>query len=126
MGPPSEVSVRPITLYQPLCDPHRTFTLAVNVLLNTCMEQFENSRYLVTSNKAVPLVDLCVLVLSRALSSRQQQLGAGKDEGASVCSSTTLCGPLLRLLASMVSSLASVPLGQQQTQLVQQITDAIR
>lgn len=104
---------------------HRTFTLALNGLLNSCVDQFANSRYLITSSKAVPLVDLCLLLLGRALSSRQQQLNVTKEE-LTCCSCTTLAGPLLRLLASMISTLALVPLGAEECQLMQQITDAIR
>ena len=109
----------------------RTFSLALNVLVGSCAGQPENSRYLVTSNKAVPLVDLAVLVLSMALSDRQlsqaspRQPRTGKEE--SKCTGTSLCGPLLRLLASMVSTLASVSLGEEGEDLVlQQVMDAIR
>ena len=101
----------------------RTFTLALNVLLSSCVDQFQNARYLLTSGKAVPLVDLCMLMLGRALSSRQQQLVVSREELV-ICSGTALSGPLLQLVASMVSTLA--PLGDQESQLVQQITDAIR
>lgn len=107
----------------------RTFSLALNVLLHTCADQFENSRYLVCTGKVVPLTDLSVLVLGRALSSRQQQLGGGggsRDEAMPPCPSTTLCGPLLRLLASTVSTLAQAPTGQDQAQLSLQVTDTIR
>lgn len=104
-----------------MCLDCRTFTLALNVLLNTCVDQFQNTRYLLTSNKAVPLIDLCVLVLGRALASRQQQLNLSKED-VTACPSTTLSGLLLRLLASMVSTLA----GDHESQLVLQMTDAIR
>ena len=91
------------------------------MLLNCCAGQCETCRYLITSNKAVPLADLSVLVLGKALVSRQLELSCGMREESD---SASLCGPLLRLLASMVSVLALE--GEQDTALVQQITDTIR
>lgn len=102
-------------------DTLRTFSLALNALLNSCMRQRENCRYLVASNKAVPLADLCLLVLGRALPHcKQQPSTTGKDI---VTDSAALCGPLLQLLASIVSTLA---LQEEETAVVQQVTDAIR
>lgn len=105
---------------------NRTFSLALNVLLNGCGTQYENCCYLVVTNKMVPLIDLAVLVLSRALSSRQQQLAVSREATSGVCPSTTLCGSILRLLASVVSTLAAVPLSEEDSLLMQQITDTIR
>ena len=115
---------------------HRTFTLALTVLLNCCAGHHDNCHYLVASNKVVPLVDLTLLVLSRALTCRRQELtgggggggGASKDLGAS-----TQCGPLLKLLASTVSTLALPGRGGGgggggggEVLTLQQISDAIR
>lgn len=99
------------------------------MLLNCCAPQVENCRYLIASNKAVPLSDLSLLMLSRALVSRHRELahsgsGGGEAGGQGESdSSTPLCGPLLRLLASMISVLAG---GGEDAVLVLQTTDAIR
>lgn len=107
----------------------RTFSLALTVLHNSCSGHQDNCRYLIMSNKSIPLTDLSLLVLSRALSSHQQQLlskATSKEQDVTKCSSTSLCGPLLRLLASMISTLASVSVYEEDTVLVQQVTDTIR
>ena len=112
--------------------PHRTFSLSLMVLLNCCAPQVENCRYLIASNKAVPLSDLSLLVVSRALGSRHQepaQAGGGASQGVEDSrNSATLCGPLLRLLASMISMLAGGGQGEGEEDaiLVQQTTDAVR
>lgn len=102
------------------------------MLLNCCAPQAENCRYLIASNKAVPLSDLSLLMLSRSLVSRHRELAlAGSGGGGAVelqgesGSSTSLCGPLLRLLASMISMLAGGGPGEDAI-LVLQTTDAIR
>ncbi len=96
------------------------------MLLNCCKGSEDNCRYLITSNKVFPLADLALLVLSRALSSRQQELAlvaGSKDMQARSCS-TALCGPLLHLLASVVSVLALG--GEEDALMLLQITDSIR
>jgi hypothetical protein len=103
---------------------HRTFSLALTVLLNCCSPQVENCRYLIASNKAVPLSDLSLLVLSRALGSRHREL-AQAGEIKEETGSTSLCGPLLKLLASMISVLAGEST-KGDTILLQQTTDSIR
>lgn len=79
------------------------------------------------SNKAVPLSDLSLLVLSRALASHHQQLALARS-GAEVqqvkCCSTSLCGHLLLLLASMIGLLVGA--GKEDAILLLQTTDAIR
>lgn len=110
----------------------RTFSLALTVLLNCCTSQADNCRYLITSNKVVPLTDLALLVVSRALASRQQELALTGSrellEGVSCC--TPLCGPLLRLLAAMVQQASMTTLlagaGGEDALLLPQTSDAIR
>ena len=92
----------------------RTFSLSLSILLTACAGQPDVCRYLVTSNKAVPLIDLALTLLNSSLihpqsSQDHPQLPAVTNKVVSSmgCSGTSLCGPILRLLASMVSTLAT-------------------
>lgn len=82
--------------------------MSLSVLLTVCAGELEICHYLVTTNKTVPLVDLALTLINS--SNVHPQSTQGVLRGATrdvVCSGTSLCGPLLHLLASMVSTLAS-------------------
>lgn len=89
----------------------RTFSLSLSVLLSGCVGQPDICHYLVTSNKVVPLVDLALAVLNNSLVQSPQgppQASRGSVRSVVVkeSSGTVLCGPILHLLASVVSTLA--------------------
>lgn len=117
-------------------NPFRTFSLALNLLGTCCSGQPRNCHYLISSNKVIPLVDLTNLVLSQDLSKQQCAAAAAaatamqdqevQHPPSDNSAAQSQCGPLLHLLASMISTLASVPSTEHTDILAQQVTDTIR
>ena len=99
----------------------RTFLLSVGVLQSACGGHATNCRYLLLSNKAAMLIDLSLQLLTEALPPKDpQQVG-----GAIGSNPTPLCGPLLTVLAHMISTLTSGPLREDPT-LTTPLLDVIR
>ena len=114
---------------------NRTLLLSIGVLQSACSGHIANSCHLLLSSKATALIDLSLQLLTDALPpkepSSQQQVGVATTTGAVVVGgaygskATPICGPLLRLLASMISTLASGPLREDST-LLSPLMDVIR
>lgn len=104
----------------------RTFLLSVGVLESACSGHVYNCRHLLLSSKATALVDLSLQLLVEALPPKEPPQGGGTQVGGAFGSKVTpLCGPLLSVLASMISTLAFGPLREDPT-LLPALTDVIR
>ena len=95
----------------------RTILLSVGVLEAACTGHIASCRHLLLSSKATALIDLSLQLLTDALPPKEPLQGGGALVGGTCASSksTPLCGPLLSLLASMISTLTSGPLREDST-----------
>ena len=95
----------------------RTILLSVGVLEAACTGHIANCRHLLLSSKATALIDLSLQLLTDALPPKEPPQGVGAVMGGTFTPSkaTPLCGPLLSLLASMISTLTSGPLREDST-----------
>ena len=115
-----------------LCYSFRTFLLSIGVLQSACSGHIANSSHLLLSNKSTALIDLSLQLLTEALPPKDpppplqpQQVGGAVVGGAYGSKSTSICGQVLRLLASMISTLASGPL-RKDAALLSPLLDVIR
>ena len=115
--------------------------LSIGVLQSACSGHIANSCHLLLSSKATTLIDLSLRLLTEALPPKdilqQPSSASSQQQGGVVAASvavvggvygsktTPICGPLLRLLASMISTLASGPLREDST-LLSPLMDVIR
>ena len=104
----------------------------MGVLESACSGHIANSCHILLSSKATALIDLSLQLLTEALppkdpqqSAQQGSVGAAVVGGAYGSKATPICGPLLRLLASMISTLASGPL-REDSSLLSPLLDVIR
>lgn len=80
-------------MYTLCVSPTRTFTLILGALQAACAGHTDNCHYFILSNKFAPIVDLTLKYLAAP--------EPGEPEHSA------LCGPLLSLLASVLSTLSS-------------------
>ena len=100
--------------------------MCVGVLELSCSGHVANCRHLLLSSKVTALIDLSHALLTEALPPKEPPQGGGATVGGAYGSNATpLCGPLLSVLASMISTLAFGPL-REDSSLLPALLDVIR